>query len=63
MIKWIQQVANWKKLNVNKVSESFDTCRRMCTMMLDEIEQLAVDLFMIYQIVEVVSFLLGLVRN
>ena len=46
MMKWTQQVVNWKKFNVNKVSESFDTCRRLYMMMLDEIERLAVDLFM-----------------
>jgi len=37
---------NWKKLNVNKVSESFDTCRQLCMLMLDEIEHLAIDLFL-----------------
>ena len=46
MMKWTQQVVNWKKLNVNKVSESFDTCRRLCMLMLDEIERLVVDLFL-----------------
>ena len=46
IMKWTQQVVNWKKLNVNKVSESFDTCRRLCMLMLDEVERLAVDLFL-----------------
>ena len=46
MMKWTQQVVNWKNLNVNKVSELFDTCRRLCMLMLDEMERLAVDLFL-----------------
>ena len=47
MMKWSQTVLNWKKVNVNKVSESFDTCRQMCMLTLEEVERLSIDLFMV----------------
>ena len=47
MMKWSQKVVNWKKINVNKVSETFDTCRQLCMIILEEIERLVVDLFII----------------
>ena len=45
MMKWTQRVIEWKKINVNKVSDSFDTCRRLAMMLLEELERLSVDLF------------------
>ena len=47
MMKWAQTVINWKKMNVNKISESFDTCRQLCMLTLEEVERLAVDLFIV----------------
>ena len=32
-------------MNVNKVSDSFDTCRRHCYLILEELERLSIDLF------------------
>lgn len=46
-MKWAQTVINWKKVNVNKVSEYFDTCRQLCMLTLEEVKRLAVDLFII----------------
>ena len=34
-----------KKMNVNKVSEIFDTCRQLCMLVLQEIERVVIDLF------------------
>ena len=45
MMNWSQKVVEWKKVNTNKVSESFDTCRQLCMLTLEEIERLAVDLY------------------
>ena len=45
MMKWVQTVVNWKKLNMNKALESFNTCRQLCMLTLGEVERLAVDLF------------------
>ena len=45
MMLWGQKIVQWKKLNVNKVSESFDTCRQLCMLMLEEIERVTIDLF------------------
>ena len=45
MIKWCQRVLYVKKINVNKVSDSFDTCRRHCYLILEELERLRIDLF------------------
>ena len=42
---WGQKIVEWKKLNVKKVSESFDTCRQLCILMLQEIERVVIDLF------------------
>lgn len=38
---------NWKHVNVNKVLESFATCRQLCMLTLEEVERLAVDLFVV----------------
>ena len=46
MIKWGKHVVDWKKVNVNKVSDSYDTCRRLCMMLLQELERLSIDLFL-----------------
>ena len=46
-MKWSQKVVNWKKINVNKVSEIFDTCRQLCMIILEEIERLVIDLCII----------------
>ena len=35
----------WKKININEVSDSFDTCRRLSMILLDELERLSIDLF------------------
>ena len=45
MMLWRQKIVQWKKLNVSKVSESFDTCRQLCMLMLQEIERVVIDLF------------------
>ena len=34
-----------KKVNVNKVSDSFDTCRRLAMILLEELERLSIDIF------------------
>ena len=47
MMKWAQNVINWKQINVNKVSETFETCRQLCMLTLEEVERLTIDLFMI----------------
>ena len=41
-----KHVVDWKKVNVNKVSDSYDTCRRLCMMLLQELERLSIDLFL-----------------
>ena len=46
MIKWGKHVVDWKKVNVNKVSDSYDTCCRLCMMLLQELERLSIDLFL-----------------
>ena len=55
MMKWAQSVVNWKKINVNKVSESFDMCRQLCMLTLQEIERLAVDTFLVEKEKEISS--------
>ena len=45
MMKWCQRVIDCRKMNVNKVSDSFDTCRRHCFLILDELERLSIDVF------------------
>ena len=45
MLIWAQRVVEWKKINMKKVSDSFDTCRRMCMLALEELERLAVYVF------------------
>ena len=44
---WLQMVIKWKKLNINKVSESFNTCRQLCMMTLEEVEIFVVDLVLV----------------
>ena len=53
MMKWAQAVVNWKKINVNKVSESFDACRQLCMITLEEVERVAIDLFLIENTAEI----------
>ena len=45
MMLWGQKIVQWKKLNVLKVSESFDTYRQLCMIMLQEVERVLIDLF------------------
>ena len=45
MLKWAQKVVQWKKINVGKVSESFDMCRQLLLLTLHELERFALDLF------------------
>ena len=45
MMNWAQKVVEWKKVNTNKVSESFNTCRQLCMMTLEEVERMAIDIF------------------
>ena len=45
MMNWAQKVVEWKKFNTAKVSESVDTCRQLCMMTHEEVEHLAIDLF------------------
>ena len=40
-----RRVIEWKKVNVNKVSDSFDTCRRLEMILLEELEWLSIDIF------------------
>ena len=40
-------MVNWKKVNVNKVSESFDIRRQLCMLTLQELERLSVDIFLV----------------
>ena len=47
MMKWAQNIINWKKVNVNKVSESLDTWRQLCMITLEEVERLTIDLFLV----------------
>ena len=47
MMKWTQRVIEWKKTNINKVSDSFDTCRRLAMIVLEELERLSIDLFIV----------------
>ena len=47
MMKWAQNVLGWKKVNVNKVSESFDMCRQLCMLTLQETERLTIDSFLV----------------
>ena len=47
MMKWAQSVVGWKKVNVTKVSESFDMCKQLCMLTLQESERLAIDLFLV----------------
>ena len=53
MMKWAQAVVNWKKINVNKVSESFDACRQLCIITLEEVERVAIYLFLIDNTAEI----------
>ena len=46
MIKWTRRVIEWKKVNAHKVSDSFDTCRRLAMILLEELERLAIDMFL-----------------
>ena len=52
-MKWAQAVVNWGKINVNKVSESFDACRQLCMITLEEVERVAIDLFLIENTAEI----------
>ena len=38
-------IVQYKKINVNKVSDSFDTCRSLCMITLEELERVEVDIF------------------
>ena len=38
MMKWSQKLVNWKKIKVNKVSETFNTCPQLCMITLEEVE-------------------------
>ena len=42
---WDQKVVQRKKLNIIKVSETFDTCRQLCMLPLQEVERVVIDLF------------------
>ena len=57
VIKWAQETINWKKVNTNKVSESFGICRRLCMVALEELERLAVDYFLINRSKEISTLL------
>lgn len=45
MIKWARRVIEWKKVNVNKVSDSFDICQQLAIILLEELERLSIDMF------------------
>ena len=62
MVKWAQNVINWKKMNVNKVSETFETCRQLCMLTLEGVERLTIDLFII-QNDNIVEYLVLLHNN
>ena len=40
-----QKVVEWKKIVITKLSDSYDLCRSLCLMVLDEIGRMSWDLF------------------
>ena len=42
-----QKIISWKKVNINKVSESFDTWKKLCILALEEAERLTIYFFMV----------------
>ena len=58
MMRWTQNLINWENFNVNKVSESFDTCRQFCILTLEEVERLPIYLFMVQNNKDVEELLL-----
>lgn len=49
MIKWGECVIDCEKVNINKVPDSFDTCRRLCMIILEELERLSIDICMLHK--------------
>ena len=47
MLKWGQTVVDWKRLTATKVCDSFDLCRQLMFLMLDEFDRLAWDMFLL----------------
>ena len=45
MLKWGQTIVDWKRLSPSKVCDSFDLCRQLLFLMLDELDRLAWDMF------------------
>ena len=46
MLKWAQTIVDWKRLTSSKVCDSFDLCRQLMFLMLDELDRLAWDMFL-----------------
>jgi hypothetical protein len=46
MLKWAQTIVDWKRLTTSKVCDSFDLCRQLMFLMLDELDRLAWDMFL-----------------
>ena len=46
MLKWGQTIVDWKRLTASKVCDSFDLCRQLLFLMLDELDRLAWDMFL-----------------
>ena len=47
MLKCTQEIVEWKRLRSTNVSESYDLCRQLCYLALDEAERLSWDLFLL----------------
>ena len=45
MMEWGKAVVDWKRIKLNKVSESFELCKQLLFLMLDEASRLSWDLF------------------
>ena len=46
MLKWGQTIVDWKRLTASKVCDSFDLCRQLLFLMLEEMDRLAWDMFL-----------------
>ena len=46
MLKWGQTIVDWKRITASKVCDSFDLCRQLMFLMLEELDRLAWDMFL-----------------
>jgi len=47
MLKWGQTIVDWKRLTSAKVCDSFDLCRQLTFLMLEELDRLAWDMYLL----------------